>query len=155
MQPQDPNHRVIAQNRKARHEFLIFEELECGIVLAGTEVKSLRAGQCSLAEAYVQIKKGEMFLVGAHIPEYAHGNVMNHKPVHDRKLLIHRRELEQWHKKVKEKGVTMVPLEIYFNGSRVKLAVALCKGKKLYDKRQSQRDKDDKREMDRAQKRRR
>ena len=147
--------RTIAQNRKARHEFLVLEELECGIALSGTEVKSLRAGQCSLAEAYVRVRRGELYLVGAHIPEYAQGNVHNHVPVHDRKLLAHRREIRRWEKQVREKGITIVPLEIYFSGSRVKVTAALVRGKKLHDKRQTQKERTDRRDMDRAMSRRR
>ncbi|MCL4157870.1 UNVERIFIED_CONTAM: hypothetical protein GTU68_003631 [Idotea baltica] len=126
------------------------EELECGMVLQGTEVKSLRAGQASIVEAYARIIDGELYLVGATIPEYKHGNVHNHKTTRERKLLAHRHELERWHKKVKERGVTLIPLEIYFYESRVKCLVGLCRGKKMFDKRQSQREKDDKRSMDRA-----
>jgi SsrA-binding protein len=142
--------RPIAQNRKARFEFEILDELECGIVLGGTEVKSLRQGQCSLQEAYAHLRSGELYLIGAHIPEYAHGNVHNHEPVRDRKLLVHRRELRAWEKRVKERGVTMIPLAIYFRGSLVKVQLGLGKGKKLYDKRASEREKSDRREIDRA-----
>jgi len=147
--------RSIARNRKARHEFLVLDELECGIALTGTEVKSLRAGQCSLAESYVRIKKGELYLVGAHIPVYAFGNVHNHEPARDRKLLAHRREIAKWAKQVREKGTTMVPLEVYFSGSRVKVLVALVRGKKLHDKRQAGKERTDRRDMDRAMSRRR
>jgi SsrA-binding protein len=142
--------RSISRNKKAFHTFEVMEELECGMVLQGTEVKSLRAGQASIAEAYARITDGELYLVGATIPEYKHGNVHNHKTTRDRKLLVHRTELDRWHKKVKERGITLIPLEIYFQESQVKCLVGLCRGKKLYDKRQSQRDKDDKRTMDRA-----
>lgn len=152
--PKDNARRSIAQNRKARHHFHILDELEAGISLQGTEVKSLRDGKCSLQEAFVTIKRGELWLVNAHIPEYAFGNAMNHKPTRQRKLLVHRREIDKWGKAAREQGITMVPLEIYFQGSRVKLALALVKGKKLFDKRQSQKAKDDKRAMDRAMKRR-
>ncbi len=144
--------RSIARNKKAYHSFEVMEELECGMVLQGTEVKSLRAGQASIVEAYARIIEGELFLVGATIPEYKHGNVFNHKTTRDRKLLAHRHELERWHKKVKERGVTLIPLELYFFESRVKILVGLCRGKKLYDKRQSERDKDDRRNMERAMK---
>jgi SsrA-binding protein len=147
--------RSIAQNRKARHEFELLEELECGIELFGTEVKSLRAGQGSIAEAYAHFRKGELFLVGCHIPEYAQGNVHNHEPTRERKLLAHKRELANWDRKVREKGVTLVPLALYFKGSRVKVTVALARGKKLYDKRAAKRDRDDKRAIERAMMRRR
>ena len=147
--------RVIASNRRARFEFHVLEELEAGIALTGTEVKSLRTGQCSIAEAYAMVRNGQMFLVGAHIQEYAQGNVHNHEPTRERKLLLHKREIQRWHGRVKEKGVTIVPLSLYFKGSRAKLAIALCKGKKLYDKREDKRKKDDQRDIDRAMSRRR
>ena len=147
--------RVVATNRRARFEFHVLEEVEAGIALTGTEVKSLRAGQCSIAEAYAMVRNGQMYLVGAHIQEYAQGNVHNHEPTRERKLLLHKREIERWHSRVKEKGVTIVPLSLYFKGSRAKLAIALCKGKKLYDKREDKRKKDDQRDMDRAMSRRR
>ena len=143
--------RSIASNKRARHEFLILEELECGIILTGTEVKSLRQGRCSIAEAFVAVRNGELFLIGCHIPEYRYGNVHNHTPVHDRKLLVHRRELNRWHKQARERGITMIPLEIYFSGSKVKVLVGLSRGKKQHDKRQAQRERDDKRDMERAQ----
>lgn len=146
-------HRTIATNKKALHRFHVLEELEAGIALVGTEVKSLRAGQLSLQEAYVRIRAGELWLLGAHIPEYAFGNKQNHSPTRDRKLLVHRRELAKWEKQVKVKGVTMVPLEVHFQGSLVKVRVGLVKGKQLHDKRADQRKKDDQREMERAQKR--
>ena len=142
--------RLIAGNKRARFEYEILEELEVGIALAGTEVKSLRAGRGSIAEAFAMVRDGEMYLVGAHIPEYAQGNIHNHAPTRERKLLLHRREIDKWHERVKVKGVTIVPLALYFKGARIKLRIALCKGKKLYDKRQSKREQDDKREMQRA-----
>lgn len=147
--------RVVAANRRARFEFHVLEELECGIALTGTEVKSLRTGQCSIVEAFAMIRHGEMWLVGAHIAEYAQGNVHNHAPTRERKLLLHKKEIAKWHAQVKEKGVTIVPLSLYFKGSRAKLQIALCKGKKLYDKREDKRKKDDKREIERAMSRRR
>jgi SsrA-binding protein len=143
-------YRSVARNKKAYHSFEVLEELECGLSLKGTEVKSLRAGHCSLQEAYARVIEGEAYLVGATIPEYSHGNVFNHAPTRERKLLMHRNELDRWHKKVKERGVTLIPLEVYFQGSLVKCKIGLCRGKRLYDKRQSQRDKDDRRQMDRA-----
>lgn len=146
--------RSIARNRRAYHRFHVLDELEAGIVLVGTEVKSLRAGEVSLQEAYVRIKDGELWLVGAHVPEYTFGNRQNHEPTRDRKLLVHRRELAKWAKQVREKGVTMVPLEIYFRGSRVKVRVGLVRGKRLHDKRAADRERSDRREMDRALKRR-
>ena len=148
-------YRSITRNRKARHAYEILEELECGVVLCGTEVKSLRSGHGSIAEAYGRIRGSELFLVGANIPEYRHGNVFNHPPVRDRKLLAHRREIARLLKKVRERGMTLIPLELYFQGSKIKLKLGLCRGKRLYDKRESQRKKDDERAMDRARMRRR
>jgi SsrA-binding protein len=147
--------RPIAQNKKARHAFEILEELECGIALRGTEVKSLRAGHGSLSEAYARIDKGELFLVGMHVPEYAQGNVHNHEPTRPRKLLAHAREIQRLQKAVREKGMTLVPLELYFRGSRVKVRIALARGKKLYDKRAALRERQDRRAIDRAMTRRR
>ena len=121
-----------------------------GIALVGTEVKSLRAGQCSIQEAYVRIQKGELWLLGSHIPEYAFGNKQNHRPDRERKLLAHRREITKWTKRVRERGLTLVPLEVYFDGPRVKVRIALVRGKKLHDKREAERERSDRREMERA-----
>ena len=153
--PPDPKHRPIAINRKARHAYHVLDQLEVGVVLKGTEVKSLRAGQISLAEAYVLVRKDELWLVGAHIPEYAFGNKQNHPPTRDRKLLANRREINKWHKAVREKGVTLIPLEVYFSGPRVKLSIGLCRGKRVHDKRRSAKEREDRRDMDRALRRRR
>lgn len=147
--------RMIAQNRRATYEYHVLDELECGIVLVGTEVKSLRAGRCTLQEAYGLIRGGELWLLKLHIPEYAQGNVHNHEPVRDRKLLAQRRQIEAWHEAAKVKGMTIVPLSLYFIGARVKVRLGLCKGKKLHDKRDSEREKSDRREMDRAMSRKR
>lgn len=147
--------RVIAENRRARHDYEFLETLECGLALVGTEVKSLRQGKASIAEAFALVRRGELWLIGAHIPEYAFGNVHNHAPVRDRKLLVHRRELAAWDRKVREKGVTIVPLTLYFKGPLVKLSIALARGRKVHDKREREREKTDRREMDRALSRRR
>ena len=147
--------RVLATNRKARHEFEILEELECGLVLRGTEVKSLRGGRVTIEQAYAHFRGSELFLIDAHIPEYAQGNLNNHAPTRERKLLAHRRQLEQWSKRVRERGFTLVPLALYFKGPRVKVLIGLAKGKKQYDKRAALRDRDDKREAARALARRR
>jgi SsrA-binding protein len=147
--------RLIASNKRARFEYHILDEKECGIVLTGTEVKSLRAGRCSIAEAYGLVRDHELWLVGMHIHEYAQGNIHNHAPLRERKLLLHRREIEDWHEKVKVKGITIVPLAMYFKGARVKVQMALCKGKKIYDKRETKKEQDAKREIDRAMMRRR
>ena len=146
----EPVVRAIATNRKARFEYEILDELECGIVLTGTEVKSLRQGLCSLAEAYAYFRRGELWLMNATIPEYRQGNIHNHPPTRERKLLAHKRELAAWDKRVKDRGVTIVPLSLYFKGSRVKLKLGLAKGKKQYDKREVQRERTDKREIARA-----
>lgn len=151
----DEHVRSVATNRKARHRFHLLAELECGVILKGTEVKSLRSGHCSIAEAYGVIKKGELWLVGANIPEYSHGNIYNHVPDRERKLLIHSRELANWTKKVRERGMTIVPLEVYFRGHLVKVRMALVKGKKLFDKREDSKRDSARREIDRAFSRRR
>ena len=147
--------RTVAQNRKARHRFHILDTLECGLALRGTEVKSLRAGHGSIQEAYGLVRKGELWLIGATIPEYSHGNIHNHPPDRDRKLLLSARELSKWDQKVREKGMTVVPLHLYFRGHLVKVEMALVKGKRFFDKREDQRQKDARREMDRALHRRR
>ena len=147
--------RSITRNKKALHRFNVLDSLECGIMLVGTEVKSLRAGHASIAEAYGLIKANELWLVGATIPEYSHGNINNHAPTRPRKLLLARRELARWHKRVKERGVTLVPIEIYFKGHLVKVEMALVQGKKLFDKREDQRKRSHQRDMDRAMSRRR
>lgn len=144
--------RSIARNRRALHEYQVVDELETGIVLLGTEVKTLRAGRVSLQEAYCMMKGGELFIFRMHIPEYSHGNAHNHDPVRERKLLAKRHEIAKWAKQVREKGTTMVPLEVLWDGALVKLRLALVRGKKLHDKRQAKRDKDDKREIARVMK---
>ena len=147
--------RVLAKNRRATFEFHVLDRLECGLALRGTEVKSLRAGQCSIAEAFGLVKGGELYLIGATIPEYSHGNIHNHKPTRERKLLLHRRELATWDKRVREKGITIVPLTLYFKGHRVKIEMALVKGKKLYDRREDVKRRTAQRDIDRALSRRR
>lgn len=144
--------RTISRNRRATHEYHILDELECGIALVGTEVKSLRQGGVSLQESYSIIKGEELWLVRMHIPEYSHGNKQNHEPTRDRKLLAKKREILKWAKAVREKGTTLVPMEILWDGSLVKVRIGLARGKKLFDKRQDKRDKDDRRDMDRAMK---
>ena len=153
--PSNDSIRPIASNRKARHLYTLLDELEVGVELEGTEVKSLRGGQCSLQEAYVRIRAGELWLIGAHIPEYAFGNRTNHAPTRERKLLAQRRQIDRWSKAVREKGVTIVPLDLYFKGALIKVNIALARGKRIHDKRSKQRELDAKREMDRAQGRRR
>lgn len=147
--------RLLAENRRARYDFELLETLECGIELRGTEVKSLRQGKASIAESFALLRSGELWLVNAHIPEYSHGNYQNHLPTRDRRLLAHKRELRRWDEAVRDKGITIVPLALYFLGSRVKLQVALARGRKLHDKRDREREKTDRRDIDRAMSRRR
>lgn len=141
---------VVCRNRRALHEYEILDSLECGIVLVGTEVKSLREGHAQLEDAYARIDRDELWLIGAEIPEYSAGNRMNHKPKRERKLLIHRRELAKFADKAKLDGHTLIPLRLYFKGGRAKLELAIGKGKQLHDKRQALKRADAKREIDRA-----
>ena len=141
--------RVVAKNRRALHEFHVLDKLECGIALRGTEVKSLRAGECSIAEAFGMIRRGELYLLGATIPEYSHGNIHNHEPARERKLLLQKRQLRKWDKEVREKGITIVPLLLYFKGHLVKVEMALVKGKKLHDKREDVKRRTAEREIER------
>jgi SsrA-binding protein len=144
----------IASNRKAFHDYFIEDRTEAGLVLTGTEVKSLRDGRAQLKDSYVDFRSGEAFLVGAHISPYGSGSWTNHAPERDRKLLLHRRELDRWAGAVATRGVTCVPLSLYFKGSRAKAEIALVKGKKLHDKRDAIRDRELKREADRSMRRR-
>jgi SsrA-binding protein len=147
---QNDGRRTICENRRARHDYHILDTMEAGIVLSGSEVKSLRAGKAHLTDAYVRIEHGEMWIVNAHIAEYAQANRYNHESRATRKLLVKRSEIESWHRKIREKGLTGVPLSMYFKGSWVKVQIGLVKGKAEYDKRQSLKEKQDKREMARA-----
>lgn len=144
-----PEGKLIANNKKAYHDYFILEKYEAGIVLHGTEVKSLRMGQCSIKEAYIRIENGEMFLCGMHISPYEKGNIFNKDPLRVRKLLLHKSEINKLFGKMKEKGNTLVPLKVYFGGSLVKVEIGLAKGKKLYDKRGDIAKKDQKREAQR------
>jgi len=139
--------KVICRNRRAHHEYLIQDSLECGIVLTGTEVKSLRDGHASLEDAYAKIEDGEVWLLGCEIPEYAQGNRMNHKPKRPRKLLMHRREIAKFAGKASQKGLTLVPLRLYFKGGLAKVEIAVATGKKLHDKREAARKADAQREI--------
>lgn len=147
--------RMLAQNRRARHDYEILEEIEAGVVLVGSEVKSLRGGRCSLAEAHVRTRAGELWLIGAHIPEYPQAGPMNHAPTRERKLLAHRRQIDHLDAASREKGVTLIPLDLYFVGARVKLRFGLARGKKLHDKRETAKRREAQREIDRALKSRR
>ena len=142
--------KLIANNKKAYHDYFILEKYEAGIVLHGTEVKSLRMGQCSIKEAFIRIENGEMFIYGMHVSPYEKGNIFNKDPLRQRKLLMHRREIDKLLSKIKEKGFTLVPLQVYFKGSLVKVEIGLARGKKLYDKRDDIAKKDAKREMERS-----
>jgi len=144
------NQRSIAENRRARREYEVLDTLECGIVLVGSEVKSLRKGQLSLDDAYGRMKDGEAFLIGCDIPEYAQANQFNHAPKRPRKLLMHRRELKKFASQAYEKGLTLVALKMYFKEGRAKVLMGICRGRKLHDKREVLRAKTMKRDMDRA-----
>lgn len=130
------NGKLIANNKKAYHDYFILDNYETGISLAGTEVKSLRMGKCSIKESFVRIENGEVFIYGMHISPYEKGNIFNKDPLRPRKLLLHRSEINKLLGKTKEKGIAIVPLRVYFKGSLVKVEIGLAKGKKLYDKRQ-------------------
>ncbi len=142
--------KLIAENRRARHDFHLLERLEAGIALTGTEVKLLREGRVNLQRAYAELRDGEAYLVGAHISEYAQGNLANHDPDRDRKLLLHRRQIDSLVGRVQERGLTLVPTRIYFKDGKVKVELALAKGKDMYDKRRSIKERDTKREIQRA-----
>jgi len=141
----DTGEKLIASNKKAFHEYFVLQKVEAGIALTGTEVKSLREGAVNLKDSYVAFERDEAFLTGAHISPYAHGNRENHDPERRRKLLLHRREIDKLRVQVVEKGLTVVPLRLYFKGGRVKAEIAVVRGKKLYDKRETEK----KRELDR------
>ncbi|MEU5422355.1 SsrA-binding protein SmpB [Streptomyces sp. NPDC001407] len=145
-----PDRKLVAQNKKARHDYHILDTYECGMVLTGTEVKSLRQGRSSLVDGFVQIDGGEAWLHNVHIPEYAQGTWTNHSARRKRKLLMHRVEIDKLDSKSQETGHTIVPLALYFRGGRAKVEIALAKGKKEYDKRQTLREKQDTRESNRA-----
>ncbi|HEX5567796.1 MAG TPA: SsrA-binding protein SmpB [Streptomyces sp.] len=142
--------KLIAQNKKARHDYLILDTYECGLVLTGTEVKSLRQGRASLVDGFAQIDGGEAWLHNVHIPEYAQGTWTNHSARRKRKLLMHRAEIDKLIGKLQETGLTLVPLQLYFKEGRAKVEIALARGKKEYDKRQALREKQDRREAERA-----
>lgn len=144
--------KVITLNRKARHDYFVLETYEAGIELFGTEVKSLRAGSVNLKDSWCSIKDGELFLMGAHISPYEKGNIFNRDPLRVRKLLMHKREIMKLFGTIKQDGYSLIPLSLYFKSSHVKVEVGLCKGKKLYDKREDMARRDAKREMDRAMK---
>jgi SsrA-binding protein len=147
------NERLIAQNRRARHEYEVIETLECGLMLVGSEVKSLRSGKISIEEAYGRVKQDEVWLMGCDIAEYVQANQFNHEPRRPRKLLMHRREVKKFARRAYEQGLTLVPLKMYFKEGRAKVLMGLCKGRKLYDKREKMKKDTMKRDMDRAMRR--
>ena len=141
--------KVVAENRKARHDYHIEETFEAGMVLTGTEVKSLRQGRANLRDAYAAIENGELFVYNMHISPYTHGNMFNHEPKRTRKLLMHKREIMRLLGQTQEKGYTLVPLKVYFRRGLAKMELALARGKKLYDKREAIARRDEKRRIDR------
>ncbi|MFV0362330.1 MAG: SsrA-binding protein SmpB [Suipraeoptans sp.] len=143
------NGKLIANNKKAYHDYFILDTFEAGLSLHGTEVKSLRGGSCSIKEAFIRIDGGEVFVYGMHIPPYEKGNIFNRDPLRIRKLLLHKSEINKMIGKTKEKGIAIVPLKVYFKGPIVKIEIGLAKGKKLYDKRQDIAKKDQQREASR------
>ena len=141
--------KMIANNKKAYHDYFILDTYEAGIALAGTEVKSLRMGKCSIKESFIRIEDGEVFIYGMHISPYEKGNIFNRDPLRVKKLLLHKSEIRKMKGKIAEKGYTLVPFKVYFNRSLVKVEIGLAKGKKLYDKRQDIAKKDQRREAER------
>lgn len=142
----------ITSNRKAFHEYFVLERFEAGIELAGTEVKSIRAGNVNLKDAFCTIKDGELFVRGMHISSYEHGNIFNKDPIRPRRLLMHKREIVKLNARIMQDGVALIPLSLYFKDSRVKVELGLCKGKKLHDKRDSEAERQTRRDIDRIMK---
>lgn len=139
--------KIVCQNRKARHDYFLSDATEAGIVLTGTEVKSLRAGRANLKESYAKPKNGEIYLCNAHISSYSHAHFGNHEPLRERKLLLHKREIKRLTAKVAERGFALIPIKIYFRNGKAKVQIALAKGKRKYDKRQAIRKRDEARDM--------
>ena len=150
MSPRAQGVKQITQNRKAFHDYFILERFEAGISLAGTEVKSIRLGNVNLKDAFCSVKDGELFVYGMHISPYEKGNIFNRDPVRPRRLLMHRREINRLYGKIKQDGLTLIPLSVYLKNARVKIELGLAKGKKLYDKRQSTAQRDTDREIRRT-----
>lgn len=142
MPPKDSGNRILSDNRQAGYNYHLLEKYEAGIVLAGTEVKAAKSGKVQLKESYADIQGNEAWLLNAHISQYSHGNRENHEPVRKRKLLLHRQEIEKLQAKVKEKGLSLVPIKLYLKNGRIKLEIAVARGKKLHDKRQAERDRE-------------
>ena len=145
-----PSVKILANNKKAYHDYFVEEKTEAGISLAGTEVKSIRLGRLNLKDAYCTVRQGEMILQGLHISPYEKGNIFNKDPLRDRKLLLHRKEIDRLFGKVKQDGYSIIPLQVYLKGPYVKVEIGLCKGKKLYDKRESAAKESAKRDMERS-----
>ena len=147
--------KLVTENRRARHDYHLLDRIEAGLVLTGTEVKSLRDGRADLARSYADVRDGEAWLVGSHIPIYDQGNLANHDPDRDRKLLLHRKQIASLYGSIRERGLTLVPTRLYFKDGRVKVELALAKGKDVHDKRRTLVDRDAKRQVERALKQRR
>ena len=145
-----PGDRVVTSNRRAFHDFHILETIEAGIVLTGTEIKSIRDGKATIAEAYARIEDGELWLIGSNVAPYSHGNRANHEPNRPRKLLVHRRELERLRAAVEQRGLTLIPLRLHLKQGLAKLDLGVARGKKLYDKRDAEADRQSRRDVDRA-----
>ena len=141
---------VVVRNKKAAHDYFILEKLECGIELRGTEIKSIRSGKVSLQDAYCRIKNGELFVINMHIAKYEHGNIFNHEEKRDRRLLAHKSEIRRLAGRLQQEGLTLIPLTLYFAGCLAKLEIALCRGKKLYDKREDLRKEAVRKEIEKA-----
>ncbi|WP_050637042.1 SsrA-binding protein SmpB [Candidatus Stoquefichus sp. SB1] len=142
--------KIVAQNKKAYHDFFILDTFEAGIELQGTEIKSVRKGSVNLKDSFIRIKNDEAYIENMHIAPYEQGNRFNHEPLRTRKLLLHKKEIKKLQKEVKESGLTIVPTKLYFNTAKLKVEIALARGKKLYDKRQDLKEKDSKRDIERA-----
>lgn len=147
------NERLVTQNRRARFEYEVLDTLECGIVLVGSEVKSIRGGKTSIEEAYGRVKDDELWLVGCDIPEYPQASLLNHEPKRARKLLLHRREIRKFADRAKEQGLTLIPLKMYFSKGRIKVLMGLCRGKKKHDKREAIKKREGQRDIGRAMRR--
>lgn len=149
-----PDIKIVCQNRKAYHDYSIEETIEAGIQLLGTEVKSLRESKANLKDSYVLIKDAEVILLNCHISPYSHGNILNHNPLRTRKLLLHRKEIERLRGKIQQKGYTLIPLKIYFKGPYAKVEIGLAKGKRQYEKREAIKEREAKRDIEKAMKKR-
>ena len=150
MMPYHQGIRTVAQNRKAYHDYFVEERYECGIALFGTEVKSVRLGKVNLKESWAQVRKGEIWIEGMHISPYEQGNIFNRDPLRPKKLLMHKKEINRLYGIVKQTGYSLIPISLYFKDSRVKMQIGLCKGKKLYDKREDMAKRAAKRDIERA-----